>query len=69
MFLVSSGSAHGHRNKNRGGKRDECGVQRYTVSEKAYKQEVTHGQDETGSIMVKYSSVTMSMRPSAPQPT
>ena len=41
MFLVSSGSAHGHRNKNRGGKRDECGVQRYTVSEKAYKQEVT----------------------------
>merc|ERR1712241_333728 len=39
MFLVSSGSAHGHRNKNRGGKRDECGLQRYTVSEKAYKQE------------------------------
>merc|ERR1712025_1014261 len=46
MFLVSSGSAHGHRNKNRGGKRDECGVQRYTVSEKAYKQEC-HDEYET----------------------
>merc|ERR1712111_51082 len=46
MFLVASGSAHGHRNKNRGGKRDECGVQRYTVSEKAYKQEC-HDEYET----------------------